>query len=709
MGLTSQSVGIKSIDSGLIIKKRNKEDKIIALAGNPNVGKSTIFNSLTGMKQHTGNWPGKTVANAQGYCKSKNKSYTLVDIPGTYSLLAHSPEEEIARNFICFSAPDAVVVVCDATCLERNLNLVLQTMEITDNVIVCVNLLDEAKRKGIKIDIDLLSKKLGVPVVGTVAKDKKSLNKLLDKLDLITEKPNNSDFQIKYPEPIEKAIEKLTDILEKKLENKINCRWLALRLIDPDRSLNKEIEKFLKKDLLSDNEIKTTLNDVLIYLYNEGFREKSLREAIASAPILSAEEICKETVIIKENYKEFDLKTDKILTSKKYGYPIMFFLLLVVFWITIFGANYISDLLSFLFLKVELLLTSFLEKINTPLFLKGLIIDGIYRIPAWVISVMLPPMAIFFPLFTLLEDIGYLPRIAYNLDKPFKKCRSCGKQALTMCMGFGCNAAGVVGCRIIDSKREKLLAIITNSLVPCNGRFPMIITLISVFFVKSDSFLSTLYSALILAVIIIFGILMTFLVTKILSITLLKGMPSSYLLEMPPFRKPEIGSVIIRSVFDRTLFVLGRSVMVAVPAGIIIWLIANINIYGNSILLHCTELLNPVGLIMGLDGVVLMAFILGFPANEIVLPLALMTYLSSGSITDISAIDEIHQILTVNGWTHITAICTIIFSLIHWPCSTTVLTIKKETGSFKWTVISVILPTLIGFILCVLINLISYI
>ena len=709
MGLTSQSVGIKSIDSGLIIKKRNKEDKIIALAGNPNVGKSTIFNSLTGMKQHTGNWPGKTVANAQGYCKSKNKSYTLVDIPGTYSLLAHSPEEEIARNFICFSAPDAVVVVCDATCLERNLNLVLQTMEITDNVIVCVNLLDEAKRKGIKINIPLLSEKLGVPVVGTVAKDKKSLNKLLDKLDLITEKPNNSDFQIKYPEPIEKAIEKLTDILEKKLENKINCRWLALRLIDPDKSLNKEIEKFLKKDLLSDNEIKTTLNDVLTYLYNEGFREKFLRETIASSPILSAEEICKETVIIKENYKEFDLKTDKILTSKKYGYPIMIFLLLVVFWITIFGANYISDLLSFLFLKVELLLTSFLEKINTPLFLKGLIIDGIYRIPAWVISVMLPPMAIFFPLFTLLEDIGYLPRIAYNLDKPFKKCRSCGKQALTMCMGFGCNAAGVVGCRIIDSKREKLLAIITNSLVPCNGRFPMIITLISVFFVKSDSFLSTLYSALILAVIIIFGILMTFLVTKLLSITLLKGMPSSYLLEMPPFRKPEIGSVIIRSVFDRTLFVLGRSVMVAVPAGIIIWLIANINIYGNSILLHCTELLNPVGLIMGLDGVVLMAFILGFPANEIVLPLALMTYLSSGSITDISAIDEIHQILTVNGWTHITAICTIIFSLIHWPCSTTVLTIKKETGSFKWTVISVILPTLIGFILCVLINLISYI
>lgn len=707
MGLTSQSVGIKSLNSELIIKKRNQEDMVIALAGNPNVGKSTIFNALTGMKQHTGNWPGKTVANAQGYCKSRNKSYTLVDIPGTYSLLAHSPEEEIARNFICFSAPDAVIVVCDATCLERNLNLVLQTIETGVNVIVCVNLLDEAKRKGIKIDISLLSKKLGVPVVGTVAKDKKSLRKLLDELDNLTNNNTNAPFLISYPKPIENAIEKLTKVLEDKIGNEINCRWLALRLIEPDESLNAEIKKNLPFDILADKEIKTVLKESNEYLYREGFREKTLREMIATAPILSAEEICKETVETKENYNSFDLKADKILTGRKYGYPIMLLLLLGVFWLTIFGANYISDMLSFLFLKGELFLTSFLQKVNTPLLLKGLIIDGIYRIPAWVISVMLPPMAIFFPLFTLLEDVGYLPRIAYNLDKPFKKCRSCGKQALTMCMGFGCNAAGVVGCRIIDSKREKLLAIITNSLVPCNGRFPMIITLISVFFVKTNSPLSSLYSAFILASVIVFGISMTFIVTKLLSSTFLKGMPSSYLLEMPPFRKPKIGSVIIRSVFDRTLFVLGRAVAVAVPAGIIIWLIANISLYDSPILIHCTEFLNPIGNLMGLDGIILMAFILGFPANEIVLPLALMTYLSSGSISDISATDEIRQILIANGWNCVTAICTIIFSLIHWPCSTTVLTIKKETGSYNWTILAVLLPTILGFVICVTINLIS--
>lgn len=707
MGLTSQSVGIKSLDSELIIKKRNQEDMVIALAGNPNVGKSTIFNALTGMKQHTGNWPGKTVANAQGYCNSRNKSYTLVDIPGTYSLLAHSPEEEIARNFICFSAPDAVIVVCDATCLERNLNLVLQTIETGINVIVCVNLLDEAKHKGIKIDISLLSKKLGVPVVGTVAKDKKSLRKLLDELDNLTNNNINTSFLVSYPKPIENAIKKLTKVLENKVGNEINCRWLALRLIDPDESLNAEIKKNLTFNILADQEIKTVLKESKEYLYREGFREKTLREMIAAAPILSAEEICKETVETKENYNNFDLKADKILTGRKYGYPIMLLLLLGVFWLTIFGANYISDMLSFLFLKGELFLTSFLQKVNTPLLLKGLIIDGIYRIPAWVISVMLPPMAIFFPLFTLLEDVGYLPRIAYNLDKPFKKCRSCGKQALTMCMGFGCNAAGVVGCRIIDSKREKLLAIITNSLVPCNGRFPMIITLISVFFIKTNSPLSSLYSAFILATIIVFGISMTFLVTKLLSSTFLKGVPSSYLLEMPPFRKPKIGSVIIRSVFDRTLFVLGRAVAVAVPAGIIIWLIANISLYDSPILIHCTEFLNPIGNLMGLDGIILMAFILGFPANEIVLPLALMTYLSSGSISDISATDEIRQILIANGWNCVTAICTIIFSLIHWPCSTTVLTIKKETGSYNWTILAILLPTVLGFVICVTINLIS--
>ena len=708
MGLTSNSTGISAIDSGLKVKKRCPDDKVIAVAGNPNVGKSTLFNALTGMKQHTGNWPGKTVSNAQGFCKSSKKGYVLVDIPGTYSLLAHSPEEEIARNFICFGKPDGVVIVCDATCLERNLNLVLQILEITDNAVVCVNLMDEAERKGISINISKLSEILSVRVVGTVARQKKTLKALLSALDEVTEtKSVSNPFKIQYPEAIERAIDILEPIIKERLKPEISARWLSLKLLENDSSLNKEILDFFGRDIFEDEEILRALREAFNYLYKEGFRNNSLKEAIASSAVSSAEEIFSQTVTQSKKYSSFDIKADKILTSKKFGYPIMLLLLMLIFWITIFGANYISEILSYLFACGENLLEKGLRLMDASPLICDIVINGIYRVPSWVISVMLPPMAVFFPLFTILEDIGYLPRIAYNLDKPFKRCNSCGKQALTMCMGFGCNAAGVIGCRIIDSKREKLLAVITNSLVPCNGRFPAIIAIITMFFVKTEGFIGSLVTAVILTAVISLGILMTFLSTKILSKTLLKGEPSSYTLEIPPFRKPKIGSVIIRSVFDRTLFVLARSVAVAVPAGIIIWLVANINISGTSILAHSARILDPIGSIMGLDGVILIAFILGFPANEIVLPIAIMTYLSAGSISDAVSTEEMRRILLLNGWDSVTALCTMVFSLMHWPCSTTMLTIRKESGSLKWTLVSVMLPTLLGFIICTIVNLIS--
>ncbi len=708
MGLTSNSTGISAVDSGLKVKKRSPDDKVIAVAGNPNVGKSTLFNALTGMKQHTGNWPGKTVSNAQGYCKNGNRGYVLVDIPGTYSLLAHSPEEEIARNFICFGKPDAVVIVCDATCLERNLNLVLQILEITDNAIVCVNLLDEAQRKGISINLSGLSERLGVKVVGTVARQKKTLKALLSALDEVTDAENTSaSFKIHYPEPIERAIGILEPVIKERLSSSLSSRWLSLKLLENDSNLNKEIIDYLGINIFEDEIISKALSQAFGFLYKEGFRKNSLREAIASSAVCSAEVIFRETVTERHKYSTFDIKADKILTSRKFGYPIMLLLLMLIFWITIFGANYISDILSYLFACGERLLEKGLSVINATPIIRDFVINGIYRVPSWVIAVMLPPMAVFFPLFTILEDIGYLPRIAYNLDKPFKRCNSCGKQALTMCMGFGCNAAGVIGCRIIDSKREKLLAIITNSLVPCNGRFPAIIAIITMFFVKAKGFLGSLLTAVILTAVITLGIIMTFLSTKILSKTLLKGEPSSYTLEIPPFRKPKIGSVIVRSVFDRTLFVLARSVAVAVPAGIIIWLVANINIYGSSLLSHSARILDPMGRMMGLDGVILIAFILGFPANEIVLPIAIMTYLSAGSLSDAVSTDEMRRILLSNGWDTVTALCTVIFSLMHWPCSTTMLTIKKESGSIKWTLVSFLFPTLLGFIICTAINLIS--
>ncbi|MBE6809064.1 MAG: ferrous iron transport protein B [Ruminococcaceae bacterium] len=706
MGLTFNSTGNNASKTELIINKKSDKDKIIAVAGNPNVGKSTLFNALTGMHQHTGNWPGKTVTNAQGYCKTKSFSYVLVDIPGTYSLLAHSPEEEVARNFICFGKPDAIVVVCDATCLERNLNLVLQTLEISKKVIVCVNLLDEAKRKGIEIDLEALSKKLGVPVVGTVARNKKSLNSLLKSLDNIDNSERNV-YSVRYPDIIEQAINIIEPVIKKKANNKLNSRWLSLQLLEPDASLLFEIEKYLGADFLSDKEITKATQNAKDFLYKEGVRAGRIKDMITSATVISAENISKGIIKARSNgYNKTDRKIDKILTSRLFGYPVMILLLALVFWITITGANYISECLSALFGTVENYLRSFLTTLDTPIWIKSLIVDGIYRVPAWVISVMLPPMAIFFPLFTLLEDAGYLPRVAFNLDKPFKRCRSCGKQALTMCMGFGCNAAGVVGCRIIDSPRERMLGIITNSLVPCNGRFPAIISIISMFFITLGAKFSDIISALILTAVILLGVFMTFASTKLLSHTVLKGMPSSYTLEMPPYRRPQLGQVLVRSIFDRTLFVLGRSVTVAIPAGIIIWLMANITVSDKTLLAYGAEILDPIAKPLGLDGVILIAFILGFPANEIVVPIILMAYLQNGSLTELSSLSAMKEVLVANGWNTLTAVNTVIFFLFHWPCSTTVLTVKKETGSTKWALFSAAFPTAIGVMLCLITTLI---
>lgn len=706
MGLTTGSTGFKAVDSKPDIKKRTPNDKIIALAGNPNVGKSTVFNNLTGMNQHTGNWPGKTVASAQGYCSTEKNSYVLVDIPGTYSLMAHSAEEEVARNFICFGEPDATVVVCDATCLERNLNLVLQTLEISSNVIVCVNLMDEAKRKGITIDTNKLSELLGVPVVSAIARKKNSLKALTNALDEIDSKSTVSHFKIDYPKSIENAIEAIEKVARYKFGDKINSRWLSLKLLDSDDSLINEINAYFDCDILSDKAIVAAVNTAKDQLQQSGIVQAKIKDIVVSSIVKRSEDIARKVITYKtSSYNATDRRIDRILTSKAAGYPIMMVLLALTFWLTISGANYPSQLLSSFLFKIQDLLSDLFMKIGAPVWLHDAIVLGIYRVLAWVVSVMLPPMAIFFPLFTLLEDSGYLPRIAYNLDKPFKKCCACGKQSLTMCMGFGCNAAGVVGCRIIDSPRERLLAILTNSFVPCNGRFPTIISILTMFFIGTASgIFSSVLSALMLTAVILLGIAMTFAVTKLLSKTILKGVPSSYTLELPPYRRPEIGKVIVRSIFDRTLFVLGRAAAVAAPAGLLIWLVANIKCGDTSLLNACAEFLDPFAKLMGLDGVILIAFILGFPANEIVIPIIIMAYLAQGSLTDITSVFEMKNIFVANGWSWTTGICTIIFSLMHWPCSTTLITIKKETGSFKWTALAAVIPTVAGIAICMLLT-----
>lgn len=693
-----------------MINTSGEAKRVIALAGNPNVGKSTVFNELTGMKQHTGNWPGKTVASATGEYYYKYNNYVVVDLPGTYSLLAHSAEEEVARDFICFGEADATIVVLDATCVERNLNLVLQTLEITSNVVVCLNLMDEAKKKHITVDAEKLAELLGIPVVCATARSGKGMNRLLEQVHLaVTGAAQNQPYSIRYLRPIEEAVALLEPEINAVSKCGCNSRFIALRLLENDESLNVSLKEHLGINVTEDPRVCNALRKAKNLLKRSGLDEEKYKDKVVAALVMNSERIAAQCVAFDaERAQKRDRKMDRLFTSKLTGIPIMLLLLAFIFWLTITFSNYpsglLQELVSFLIDKLHL----FAEWIHMPVWLSGVLIDGVFKVLGWVVAVMLPPMAIFFPLFTLLEDFGYLPRVAFNLDNGFRKANTCGKQALTTCMGFGCNAAAVTGARIIDSPRERLIAIITNTFTPCNGRFPLLIAILSMFFVGSMSGIGgTFLSTALLVVLIVFSLFMTFTVSRILSKTLLKGIPSSFTLELPPYRKPQIGKVVVRSIFDRTLFVLGRAIVVAAPAGLLIWLMANVHIHDVSILQICSDFLDPFARLLGMDGIILMAFILGFPANEIVIPIILMAYMASGNLADYDSLESLKTILVDNGWTWVTALSVMLFSIMHWPCSTTCLTIKKETKSWKWTLVSFLVPTVCGIVICFFFNLIS--
>ena len=631
--------------------------------------------------------------------------------------MASSPDEEAAREFICFGQPDCIIVVLDATCLERNLNLAIQILEVNKKAVICVNLLDEATKKGIQIDLDELSLYLGVPVVGTAARSGEGLDELKDAVfDVAAGERKVFGTKIKYNSNLEKAITKLENIIEdsKLFDDKtfsyLSKRFLALRLIDCDKKLDNSIKEYFNFSLVEHKTINKAFTEIHNELENIGMKQDDIRDIIVEGIVAKAREIYAHcTCLCNKCYSRCDRQLDKILTSKLTGIPIMLLLFGVIFYITISGANYPSELLSMAFSKVQEWLYGLFDLLHSPPFLKGLLIDGMFKTLSWVVAVMLPPMAIFFPLFTLLEDFGYLPRVAFNMDRFFAKSGTSGKQSLTMLMGFGCNACGVTGCRIIESPRERIIATVTNNFVPCNGRFPTLIAIITMFFATGISLpFRSLVSAGLLLTVIVFGVVVTLLVSKFLSATLLKGLPSSFTLELPPYCRPQICKTIVRSLLDRTIFVLLRAMCVAAPAGIVIWLMSNIMINGESLCVIISNFLQPLGSLMGLDGVILLAFILGFPANEIVIPIIIMIYTASGTLVEYDSLSSLYNLFVENGWTWVTALCTMIFSLMHFPCSTTCLTIYKETKSLKWTLLSFILPTILGILLCMSINAIFF-
>lgn len=689
-------------------KSQESSQLRIALAGNPNTGKSTVFNYLTGLRQHTGNWPGKTVAKAEGSFAYNDRTYDIIDLPGTYSLLSTSEDEEIARDFILFGAPDVTVMVCDATRLERNLNLILQVLEITDKAILVVNLLDEARRNGIQVDLGRLSHRLGIPVIGASARSGKGIDTLLAAIDEMT-----SQSEVPTPHRLIRfqgkeldIVTELTSKITSALPHIANARWIALRLLDGDERIKSALlsEEFGTSPLIS---------DLLAWAESKRWDVgEDLHDHISEAIFAEAKEIASEVVTFGRSERNMllDRKIDKVLTSKVWGFPIMLLMLAAVLWITIKGSNYPSQWLSSLLVgHLHPLLFSTLSSL-LPAPLVGFLVDGIYLTTAWVISVMLPPMAIFFPLFTLLEDFGYLPRVAFNLDELFRRSGAHGKQALTMTMGFGCNAAGVVATRIIDSPRERLIAILTNNFSLCNGRWPTQIMLATIFLstVVPPS-MSSIVSIGAVFGIALLGIALMFGSSYLLSHTLLKGQVSTFNLELPPYRPPQPLQVLYTSLIDRTLIVLWRAITFAAPAGALIWLLCHIHLGDHTIAKWLIDGLDGFGLLLGLNGIILLAYIIAIPANEIVIPtVLLLTVLSipslghldegMASLMGTDSFDTIEVILRSGGWTTLTAVNVMLFSLMHNPCSTTLYTIYKETHSAKWTALAAVLPLLLGLL-----------
>ena len=708
-------------------------DFVVALAGNPNTGKSTVFNALTGLRQHTGNWPGKTIARAEGAFEFRDRRYRLVDLPGTYSLLSASADEEVTRNFILFGRPDVTVVVVDATALERNLNLLLQVLQISDRVVVALNLIDEARAHHIEVDVRQLARELGVPVVPCAARQGEGLPELLEAVAQVAsgEVPcRPPTLRLAVPE-LESAIDTVAQELATVFPGLPHRPWVALRMLAGDRGMMAAAADGRLAELAAggdaalgevtaraaespggmkpaDAALATSLATV------ERLRWRlppNLHDTLAESVYGQAGRIA-DVCVRREGYSArlvWQSRVDRWLTGAWTGFPLMLLLFSAVLWLTITGANVPSGWLATLLVdQGHGWFREALMALGLPGWGVWLLADGIYLATAWVISVMLPPMAIFFPVFTLLEDLGYLPRVSFNLDRLFQAAGAHGKQSLTLAMGYGCNAAGVVAARIIDSPRERLIAIVTNNFALCNGRWPTQIMLATVFIgALAPPRWGGLVAAAMVAGIMMLGFLLSLASSWLLSRTVLRGEASFFNLELPPYRPPQVLRTLYTSLIDRTLFVLWRAVVFAAPAGAAIWLVANVDAGGQPLAAWLVHGLDPFAVLLGLNGVILLAYIVAIPANEIVIPTVLMlTALLTGAVGAGAGVmfdaegGALRGILEAGGWTTLTAVCLMLFSLCHNPCSTTLWTIYKETRSAKWTAVSALLPTVIGVVLC---------
>jgi ferrous iron transport protein B len=712
-------------------------DKVVALAGNPNTGKSTVFNCLTGLRQHTGNWPGKTISRAEGGFAYMGARYKIVDLPGTYSLRSASPDETVAREFLLFGQPDVTVITVDASALERNLNLVLQILQFTGRAVLCLNIMDEARANKLLVDARRLAADLGIPVVPCSARRGEGIKELTAAIHAVaTGEVVCTPRRLELDVPgLREALPVIKGGLVQLFPAVGHPEWVALRLLEGDHVVADMVRAGNLGWLGNDHAAAVAPGASLPDAHASSAPARAACEVLVEAAaelrwklpanyqdrlteLIYAESshIVVRSVAREGTSRRIDLqhKLDALLTGPWTGFPIMALIFAIVLWLTISGTNVPSAFLYDCLLGQVYPFLNAQSHALLPAWLAGILVDGIYRATAWVVSVMLPPMAVFFPLFTMLEDFGYLPRVAFNLDRLFHRVGAHGKQSLTMAMGFGCNAAGVIATRIIDSPRERLIAILTNNFALCNGRWPTQILVASIFLgALAPPALAGSVASVAVFVVAMLGFALTLLTSWVLSRTVLRGEASTFSLELPPYRPPNVLRTLYTSFVDRTFFVLWRAILFAIPAGALIWLVSKVSVNGSLLAAWLVEGLDPVAWVLGLNGTILLAYIIAIPANEIIIPTILMLCVlltkhvipggEAGVMFESDSVADVKTLLTQSGWTLLTAVSLMLFSLCHNPCSTTLFTIYKETRSARWTALAAVLPLGIGGGLCALV------